>query len=117
MKGGYADPNISAMSKLRQVQHGIKLVDAQSARKRRDRLPIMPEILKRMKKCWPMTSVDDTMVWPVCLVAFFGFFRAGELTVPADCALDLKIHLTVTDVTFCSDLKLIMYFVLLNGLF
>ena len=102
MNGGYADPNISAMSKLRQVQHGIKLIDTQSVRQRRDRLPITPEILSRMKKCWPMTSVNETMVWAVCLVAFFGFFRAGELTVPAECALDSKIHLTVTDVSFDS---------------
>ncbi len=39
------------------------------------------------------------MLWAASTVCFFGFFRAGELTIPSDNAFDPTTHLTVEDIT------------------
>ncbi len=40
------------------------------------------------------------MLWAVCFFGFFGFLRAGELTIPSDnAAFDPTTHLTVEDIT------------------
>ena len=41
---------------------------------------------------------DSLMVWAAAAACFFGFFRAGELTVPAAAALDSTQHLAWGDV-------------------
>ena len=37
------------------------------------------------------------MLWAACCLAYFGFFCAGELTVPSDSAFDPSIHLSWGD--------------------
>ncbi len=39
------------------------------------------------------------MLWAASTVCFFGFSRAGELTIPSDNAFDPTTHLTVEDIT------------------
>ena len=43
-------------------------------------------------------SFDNVMLWAVSSVCFFGFFRAGELTVPSENAFDPQVHLTFSDI-------------------
>ena len=41
----------------------------------------------------PPPSYDNIMMWAVASACFFGFFRAGELTVPGGLAFDATMHL------------------------
>lgn len=47
----------------------------------------------------PPPSYDNIMMWAVASACFFGFFRAGELTVPGGLAFDATMHLAWGDVT------------------
>ena len=38
------------------------------------------------------------MLWAACTLAFFGFLKSGEITVPSDAAFDAVCHLTPADV-------------------
>ena len=38
------------------------------------------------------------MLWAASALCFFGFFRSGELTVPADGAFDKSAHVGFKDV-------------------
>ena len=38
------------------------------------------------------------MIWAVCCMVFFFFFRLGEILLPSGCTYDSNIHLSVGDV-------------------
>lgn len=40
------------------------------------------------------------MIWAACTLAFFGFLRIGEMTVPSKSAYDPGVHLSLKDVIF-----------------
>ena len=65
------------------------------------RLPITPAILRRLRAVWlvPPPSFDDVMFWAAASACFFGFFRAGEITVPSAAAFDAAVHLAWGDVS------------------
>ena len=42
------------------------------------------------------------MLWAACTLCFFGFFRAGEITVPTDMSFDAGAQLTFEDVAIDS---------------
>lgn len=60
----------------------------------------MPNILYKLKVHWsPCGSNPVTvMLWAAATLCFFGFFRAGEITVPSLTAFDKKKHLAWGDV-------------------
>ena len=79
---------------------GVKRCESEKGSEGRERLPISPDILRRIKTSWesvPLTP-DTVMLWAACSLAFFGFLRAGELSVPSDAAYDLKVHLNVSGI-------------------
>ena len=39
------------------------------------------------------------MIWAACCMAFFGFLRIGEMTVPDGSSFDPSVHLGVSDIT------------------
>lgn len=45
---------------------------------KRQKLPITPEILAKIRMALDPSSVDDLTLWTACLVAFFGFLRKSN---------------------------------------
>ena len=101
---GYPDPRIGDMPKLEQVLRGIKRDQAKLQWKSRDRLPITPPILRKLKEVWARrdTDPDNIMLWAASCLCFFGFMRAGEITVPSEDSYDPGAHLNFEDVAIDS---------------
>ena len=86
----------SSLPHLRLMQSGVRRVRAERGTPTsRPRPPITPDILARMRAVWaPTLSEHNTaMLWAAAAACFFGFFRAGELTVPTQAAFDSAVHL------------------------
>ena len=68
---------------------------------KRVRLPITPEILRRIRRVWQQdeTSYDKIMLWGAVCACFFGFLRSGEITVPTLAGYEAGTHLSMADVT------------------
>ena len=98
---GLPDPLISQMAKLEGVVRGIKSQQARSTPSAPKRLPITMSILCQLKE-HILTSASDhnaVMLWAAACTCFYGFFRAGELTVPSESAFDSSSHLCFSDVS------------------
>ena len=102
---GYPDPHIGDMPRLEQVLKGIKSSQVRQGKQPRKRLPITPSILRQIRRVWEQESSTDyncIMLWAACTLCFFGFFRAGEITVPTDMSFDAGAHLTFADIAIDS---------------
>jgi hypothetical protein len=82
IKLGCGDPFAAVMPRLDYVMKGIKRVRATSGKGVRERLPITPDILLRLKGVWVQTAHDpDTkLICAACCLCFFAFLRVGEMT-------------------------------------
>ncbi len=92
----------SSLPRLWLVQAGIKRVYSQKTPLiKRIRLPITPAILRRMHSLWSVKAgdADVTMLWAASTLCFFGFFRAGEITIPSMKAFNAQSHLSWGDIT------------------
>ena len=89
----------SSLPRLRLVQSGIQRAHA-SKQTTKIRLPITPAILIRLKEHWtPRKSEPDiVMLWAAAVLCFFGFFKAGEITIPTISGFDDSKHLAWGDV-------------------
>ena len=69
------------MPKLSLVERGIRRTKS-SELSGRQRLPIIPSILRQIGALWSTRAheFDIVMLWAACCTAFLGFFRMGEIT-------------------------------------
>lgn len=88
--------SISTMPHFEYVLKGIKSVQVRKGVTKRTRLPITPNILRRMKAVWLVGNSDyhNIMLWAACCT---GFLRSGEVTTPAQ--FDPSAHLSFRDIT------------------
>ena len=91
---GYPDP-LKDCLRLPQVMRGIKRRSGSSQDRR---LPITPVLLRLIYAKLGFTAHDDIMFWATCCLAFFGFLRVSEFTVPSAVAFSPSFHLTVADI-------------------
>ena len=97
----------SSLPRLRLLQMGVRRVRAEgNLPPSRPRLPITPDILRQIGSQWASSasSFDTIMLWAAAVTCFFGFFRAGEITVPSAAAFDPFVHLAWGDVA-CDSLQ------------
>ncbi len=99
---GLPEPRaFSSLPRLRLVQAGIQRTYAQKATaKTRIRMPITPAILAKIHTYMrpKARDYDTIMTWAAATLCFFGFFRAGEITVPSCTTFNPSRHLAWGDV-------------------
>ena len=102
---GYPEPReTSSLPRLRLVQNGVRRERAESSPAQQlARLPLTPSLLRLLRPQSGPQSYDECLLWAAATVCFFGFFRAGEITVPSASAFDARVHLAWGDVAISED--------------
>ena len=100
---GYPEPReVSSLPRLRLILKGVARTRALQQQAPRPRLPITGEVLGRLFETLNRRpgglTYHATIVWAVCSMAFFGFFRLGEIILSSASSFNPAIHLAWRDV-------------------
>ncbi len=100
VEAGRGDPGLGKMPKLGQVVRGVQRWRSEQGRRQRQRKPMTVEVLEVLRTSWSVTpgGIDAKMLWAAATLAFFGFMRSGELTIPSTRGFNPYVHLTWQDV-------------------
>ena len=74
----------------------------------KQRLPITATIMTRIHSTVAQNPIEyhSTMIWAACSLAFFGFFRCVEFTIPSASDFDPQAHLTNDDIVIDNHIAL-----------
>ena len=91
---GLPDPCIANMPKLERVVKGTKSQQARIKDNTARLLPITTAIMQRIQRYLEprLSDPDMVLIWAAASICFFGFLRAGELTVLSEAAFDLPTN-------------------------
>ncbi|KXJ26736.1 hypothetical protein AC249_AIPGENE9228 [Exaiptasia diaphana] len=92
---GFADPLSDAL-RLERVIRGIKRSQGST---KADRLPVTDDIMRLIHTHLDFRIVDHLMFWAACCLAYFGFLRSAEFTVPSLEAYSPVYNLNVSDIS------------------
>ena len=92
---GFPDPLQNCL-RLQRVLRGIKRVQGSPATQR---LPVTDNIMLVIWKALDMSLCDHCMFWAACTLAYFGFLRSAEFTVPSVASFSPSLHLSVRDIS------------------
>ncbi len=97
---GQGDPFSAGLHRLHYVLRGVKHAEGMAGVTKRERRPITPDLLRKIKGVWDPQArkADVVMLWAACCLEYFGFMSIGELTVPIDNGYDASCHLSWGDV-------------------
>ena len=84
------------MARQEHVLRDIKSQQAKSRPGKHSRLPITPDLLMKIREAWEQDAhnFNKIMLWAAVCPVFWGFLRAGEMTVPSLNGYDEGYHLT-----------------------
>ena len=88
---GFSDPLVDCLQ-LQRVLRGIKRTQGDSSWLR---LPITDDIMMVIFRALDLTHADHCMFWAACNLAYFGFLRSAEFTVPNLASYVPALHLGV----------------------
>ena len=91
---GFPDPLPNCL-RLQRVMRGIKRSQGSPVAAR---LPITDSLMMVIRQSLNVTLHDHCMVWAACTLAYFGFLRSAEFTVPTFASFSSAIHLSVADI-------------------
>ena len=85
--------------RLELVLKGIKRENAKT-RSPPTRLPITIDIMGKIKEVLLQhpAEYNNILLWAACCLAFFGFLRCGEFTLPSQTEYDPGAHLSIGDI-------------------
>ena len=96
---GLPNPFDQPMPRLDLVMRGIKSAQGKQGLTPRQKLPITPVILRQLRGLWcgPSQGFREALLWAASVTCFFGFMRAGEITLKSKESFDPTYHLSLED--------------------
>lgn len=95
---GFPDPLVDCL-RLQRVLRGIRRSHGDS---RAARHPVTDHTLLAVFRFLDVNTHDHCMLWAACNLAYFGFLRSSEFTVPNLATFSPEVHLSLADVAIDS---------------